>query len=63
MEKITRIGLTGEFESYGGSRFSAMKTEYVVVAEPLGPPYSFPILHAAYKLSTCFDHHSIHSRI
>ena len=34
------------FESYSGSLFSAMKTEYVVVAEqahPLGPAYSFPI--------------------
>ena len=48
--------------------FSAIKAEYVVVAEqahPLGPAYSLPnyFYPAAYKLSTCFDHHSILYRI
>ena len=51
-----------------GAVFSAMKAEYVVVAEqahPLGPAYSIPnyFYPAAYKLSTCFDHHSILYRI
>ena len=51
-----------------GAVFSAMKAEYVVVAEqahPLDPAYSFPnyFYPAAYKLSTCFDHHSILCRI
>ena len=46
-----------------------MKTEYVVVAEqapPLGQAYSIipnDFYPAAYKLSTCFDHHSILYRI
>ena len=39
------------FESYMGAVFSAMKAEYVVVAEqahPLGPAYSFPSLYHFY---------------
>ena len=42
-----------------GAVFSAMKAEYVVVAEqahPLGPAYNY-FYPAAYKSSTCFDHH------
>ena len=64
---------TASFKSCGnlvGAVFSAMKAEYVVVAEqahPLGPAYSIPnyFYPAAYtcKLSTCFDHHSILYRI
>ena len=47
-----------------GGVFFVMKTEYVVVAEqahPFGPAYSIPncFYPAAYKLSTCFDHHRI----
>ena len=65
---VTPVRSTVErrFESYSGSFFSAMKTEYVVVAEqapPLGPAYLIILYPAAYKLSTCFDHHSILYRI
>ena len=48
--------------------FSAMKAEYVVIAErahPLGPAYSFPnyFYSTACRESTCFDNHSILYRI
>ena len=42
---LEQVTVERRFESYSGSLFSAMKTEYVVVAEqapPLGPAYSIP---------------------
>ena len=50
--RSVRSAVERRFESYSGSLFSAMKTEYVVVAEqapPLGPAYSITPLHKMAK--------------
>ena len=51
--RSVRSTVERRFESYSGSLFSAMKTEYVV-APPLGPAYS--IIPFFFQVSVCSKH-------